>query len=65
MRDATRDSARFNLGDMTRTFKVPTLPLVVVHPLRASRFKLTVRDARGGRDVGRREVASASRSVPH
>jgi hypothetical protein len=64
MRDVTRDSARFNLGDMTRTFNIPTLPLVVVHPLHADRFKLTVRDARGNRDAGRREVRFTEQASP-
>jgi len=64
MRAVTRESSRFNLGDMTRTFNVPTMPLVVVHPLHAGRFKLTVRTARSGPDSARREIRFREQTSP-
>jgi hypothetical protein len=64
MRAVTLESSRFNLGDMTRTFNVPTLPLVVVHPMHARRFNLTVRATRAGRDAGRREIRFRERASP-
>ena len=44
LRRVTEESARFNLGDITRTFNVPTFPLVVVHPRHRERFRFTVKD---------------------
>lgn len=58
------DRARFNLGDLTRTFNVPTLPLIVVHPLHAGRFKLTMRPASGRPGFGQREVRFSEQASP-
>jgi hypothetical protein len=33
------ESARYNIGDITRTLNVPTLPLLFLHPRHQSRFK--------------------------
>jgi hypothetical protein len=33
------ESARYNIGDITRTLNVPTLPLLFLHPRYQSRFK--------------------------
>ena len=42
----TAESARYNLGDITRTLNIPTFPLIVVHPAHRDRFRLRVRGSR-------------------
>lgn len=39
LREITDDSARFNLGHVTRNINVPTFPLLVVHPDYRDRFR--------------------------
>ena len=39
LRQITEDSARFNLGHVTRNINVPTFPLIVVHPAYRDRFR--------------------------
>jgi hypothetical protein len=39
LRAITEESARFNLGHVTRTINVPTFPLLVVHPAHRGRFR--------------------------
>jgi hypothetical protein len=46
LRRMTVESARYNLGDITRTLNIPTFPLVVVHPAHRDRFRLRVRGTR-------------------
>lgn len=43
LRDITEDSARHNLGHVTRNINVPTFPLLVVHATHADRFRFTDR----------------------
>lgn len=63
MRRVTQESARFNLGDITRTFNVPTFPLVVVHPQHRDRFRVTVREPAAGTDTAQ-EVRFEERTSP-
>ncbi len=39
LREITADSARYNLGHVTRTINVPTFPLLLVHPTHRGRFR--------------------------
>jgi hypothetical protein len=39
VQDIISESARYNIGDITRTLNVPTLPLLFLHPRYQSRFK--------------------------
>jgi hypothetical protein len=43
LREVTDDSARYNLGHVTRNINVPTFPLLVVHPAYADRFRFSDR----------------------
>ncbi|BCS33014.1 hypothetical protein TBR22_A22390 [Luteitalea sp. TBR-22] len=43
LRRITEDSARHNLGHVTRTINVPTFPLILVHPSHADRFRASDR----------------------
>src|SRR5262249_908169 len=38
LRDMNRSSSRYNIGDFTRTFNVPTYPLTMFHGLNFGRF---------------------------
>lgn len=60
----TVESARYNLGNITRTLNIPTFPLIVVHPEHRDRFRLRMRGVRevDGRAV--REVTFDERQRP-
>lgn len=56
LRRMTRESARYNLGDITRTLNIPTFPLIVVHPTYRDRFRLRARGLRQEGGTTLREV---------
>lgn len=56
LRRMTAESARYNLGDITRTLNIPTFPLIVVHPAHRDRFRLRVRGVRQEDGLTVREV---------
>lgn len=60
----TRDSARYNLGNVTRTVNIPTFPLIVVHPTHRDRFRLRVRGVRQEGGVAMREVTFEEQRRP-
>ena len=60
----TVESARYNLGNITRTLNIPTFPLIVVHPEHRDRFRLRVRGVRQQDDVTVREVTFDERQRP-
>lgn len=41
LREITEESARYNLGHVTRTINIPTFPLLVVHPTHRERFRFS------------------------
>ena len=43
LREITDESARYNLGHVTRNINVPTFPLLLVHPTHADRFRFSDR----------------------
>jgi len=56
LRRMTTESARYNLGDITRTLNIPTFPLIVVHPTYRDRFRLRARGVRQEGGTTLREV---------
>ncbi len=60
----TLESARYNLGNITRTLNIPTFPLIVVHPEHGDRFRLRVRGVRQQEGVTVREVTFEERQRP-
>ena len=64
LRRMTGESARYNLGDITRTLNIPTFPLIVVHPSNRHRFRLRVRGSRQEDGVTVREVTFEERQRP-
>lgn len=56
LRRMTVESARYNLGDITRTLNIPTFPLIVVHPTYRDRFRLRARGVRQEGGTTLREV---------
>ena len=43
LREITEESARYNLGHVTRNINVPTFPLLIVHPAYHERFRFSDR----------------------
>lgn len=64
LRRMTAESARYNLGDVTRTLNIPTFPLIVIHPAHRDRFRLRVRGVRRDEGVAVREVTFEERHRP-
>lgn len=64
LRRMTIDSARHNLGDITRTLNIPTFPFIVVHPRHRDRFRLRVRGVRREPGLTLREVTFEERQRP-
>lgn len=64
LRRMTRESARYNLGDITRTLNVPTFPLIVIHPTHQGRFRFRASAPRlvGGQTI--REITFEERQRP-
>lgn len=60
----TLESARYNLGNITRTLNIPTFPLIVVHPEHRARFRLRVRGVRHDGGLAVREVTFSERQRP-
>jgi hypothetical protein len=64
LRRMTRESARYNLGDITRTLNVPTFPLIVVHPTQQSRFRFRASATRVHEGHRIRELTFEERQRP-
>ncbi len=60
----TMESARYNLGNITRTLNIPTFPLIVVHPEHRQRFRLRTRGVRESDGVTVRELSFTERQRP-
>jgi hypothetical protein len=64
LREITDDSARHNLGHVTRNINVPTFPLLVVHPTYAERFRFSDRGRMREDGVDVRLVAFSEKGRP-
>lgn len=64
LRRMTGESARYNLGDITRTLNIPTFPLIVVHPLQQQRFRIRIGGAVQHAGVTVRELTFVERQRP-
>jgi hypothetical protein len=64
LREITDDSARYNLGHVTRNINVPTFPLLVVHPTYADRFRFSDRGRMREDGVDVRLVAFREKGRP-
>ena len=64
LREITDDSARYNIGHITRNINVPTFPLLVVHPAYRERFRFDDRGRMQEDGVGVRLVAFREKGRP-
>ncbi len=64
LRQITDDSARFNIGHVTRNINIPTFPLLVVHEAYRHRFRFRDRGTRREDGIDVRIVAFTERDRP-
>ena len=64
LREITEESARYNLGHVTRTINIPTFPLLVVHPTHHERFRFSDGGRSREAEVDVRRVAFREKGRP-
>lgn len=64
LRRVTEDSARYNLGHITRNINVPTFPLIILHPTHRERFRFSDRGRMREDGVDVRLVAVREKGRP-
>jgi hypothetical protein len=64
LREITEESARYNLGHVTRTINIPTFPLLVVHPTHRDRFRFSDGGRSREAEADLRQVAFREKGRP-